>query len=122
MTTVSSPRLRWGILATGGIAHTFTSDLRTAGLDVRAVGSRSLDSAQRFATEFDIPRAHGDYASLLADDDIDIVYIATPHPMHAENTLDALAAGKHVLVEKPFTLTGEEAERVRVAEIGRAHV
>ncbi|GAB3156521.1 Gfo/Idh/MocA family oxidoreductase [Microbacterium neimengense] len=115
MTTVSSSRLRWGILATGGIAHMFTSDLRTAGLDVRAVGSRSLESAQRFATQFDIPRAHGDYASLLADDDIDIVYIATPHPMHAENALDALAAGKHVLVEKPFTLTGEEAERVRVA-------
>jgi len=115
MTTVSSPRLRWGILATGNIAHTFTSDLRTAGLDVRAVGSRSLENAQRFAAQFDIPRAHGDYASLLADDDVDIVYIATPHPAHAENALEALAAGKHVLVEKPFTLTGDEAERVRVA-------
>jgi predicted dehydrogenase len=115
MTIVSSSGLRWGILATGNIAHTFTSDLRTAGLDVRAVGSRSLESAQRFAAQFDIPRAHGDYTSLLADDDIDIVYIATPHPAHADNALQALAAGKHVLVEKPFTLTGDEAERVRVA-------
>jgi len=105
--------LRWGILATGGIAHAFTSDLRTAGLDVAAVGSRSAASAQRFADEFGIPRAHGSYDDLAADPDVDIVYIATPHPAHAENAIAMLQAGKHVLVEKPFTLTAAEAAAVR---------
>lgn len=104
--------LRWGVLATGGIAHAFTSDLRTAGLDVRAVGSRTAAGADAFASEFGIPRAHASYDALLADDEVDIVYVATPHPAHAENALAAIAAGKHVLVEKPFTLTGDEAARV----------
>ena len=107
--------LRWGILATGGIAHAFTSDLQTAGLDVAAVGSRSAESAQRFADEFGIPRAHGSYDELAADPDVDIVYIATPHPAHAENAIAMLDAGKHVLVEKPFTLTAAEAAAVRDA-------
>ncbi|BDV31159.1 Gfo/Idh/MocA family protein [Microbacterium terricola] len=107
--------LRWGILATGGIAHSFARDLRTAGLDLAAVGSRRLESAERFAAEFDIPRAHGSYEGLVADPDVDIVYIATPHPMHAEDALLAISHGKHVLVEKPFTLTGAEAAAVRDA-------
>lgn len=106
-------RLRWGILATGGIAHAFTADLRTAGLDVAAVGSRRREAAQAFAEEFAIPRAHGSYEELVADPDVDILYIATPHPMHAENALLALDAGKHVLIEKPFTLNAREAALVR---------
>ncbi len=105
--------LRWGILATGGIAHAFTADLRTAGMTVTAVGSRRRASADAFAAEYGIPRAHGSYEELVADPDVDIVYIATPHPSHAENALLALDAGKHVLVEKPFTLNAAEAERVR---------
>ena len=105
--------LRWGILATGGIAHAFTRDLRTAGLDVVAVGSRRADAAAAFAAEFDIPHAHGSYEDLVADPDVDIVYISTPHPLHAENSILALEAGKHVLVEKPFTLNATEAARVR---------
>jgi predicted dehydrogenase len=105
--------LRWGILATGGIAHAFTSDLRTAGLDVAAVGSRRRDAAEAFAAEFGIPRAHGSYEELVADPDVDILYIATPHPSHAENALLALDAGKHVLIEKPFTLNAREAAVVR---------
>ncbi|MDL9980649.1 Gfo/Idh/MocA family protein [Microbacterium sp. ASV49] len=107
--------LRWGILATGGIAHAFTSDLRTAGLDVAAVGSRRKDAADAFAAQFEIPRAHDSYEALAEDPDVDIIYIATPHPSHAENAVLALENGKHVLVEKPFTLTGPEAERVRDA-------
>ncbi len=110
--------LRWGILATGGIAHAFTSDLRTAGLTVSAVGSRRPDASRAFADQFAIPHAHGSYEELVADPDVDIVYIATPHPMHADNAVLALEAGKHVLIEKPFTLTGPEAERVR--EVARA--
>jgi predicted dehydrogenase len=107
--------LRWGILATGGIAHAFTRDLRTAGLDVAAVGSRRRDAAAAFAAEFAIPRAHDSYEALVDDPDVDIVYVATPHPSHAENAILALEHGKHVIVEKPFTLTGAEADRVRDA-------
>ncbi len=115
MTADSSPGLRWGILATGLIANMFTADLRTAGLDVRAVGSRGGESARAFADRFEIPRAHASYEALVADDDVDIVYVATPHPMHAENALRAIEQGKHVLVEKAFTLNGAEAARVRDA-------
>jgi predicted dehydrogenase len=104
---------RWGILATGGIAHAFAKDLRTAGLDIAAVGSRRSESAARFAEEFGIPNAHGSYEALAADPDVDIIYIATPHPGHAEAALIALDAGKHVLVEKPFTLNAAEAAAVR---------
>ncbi|WES64877.1 Gfo/Idh/MocA family oxidoreductase [Microbacter sp. GSS18] len=111
--------LRWGILATGGIAHMFTRDLRTAGLDIAAVGSRREEASRAFADEFGMPRAHGSYDALVADPDVDILYVATPHPMHAENALLALDAGKHVLVEKPFTLTGAEAERIRDAARSR---
>lgn len=105
--------LRWGILATGGIAHAFTSDLRTAGRTVTAVGSRRIAAAEEFAAEFGIPRAYGSYEDLVADPEVDIVYIATPHPFHAENALLALDHGKHVLVEKPFTLNATEAAAVR---------
>jgi predicted dehydrogenase len=102
--------LRWGILATGFIADTFASDLRTAGLDLVAVGSRSQESADAFAARFDIPHAHASYEALVADPDVDIVYVSTPHPMHHENAKLALEAGKHVLVEKAFTLNRAEAE------------
>ncbi len=119
MTNASSPGLRWGILGPGGIARAFTKDLRTAGLDVTAVGSRRHDSAAAFAEDFDIPHAHGSYQDLVADPDVDIVYVATPHPMHAENALLALEAGKHVLVEKPFTLNAVEAAAVRDAAAER---
>lgn len=105
--------LHWGILATGGIAHAFTSDLRTAGLDVAAVGSRSIESARAFADQYGIPHAHGSYEDLVGDPDVDIVYIATPHPAHVDNALLALDHGKHVLVEKPFTLNAEEAAAIR---------
>ncbi|GAA1863135.1 Gfo/Idh/MocA family oxidoreductase [Myceligenerans crystallogenes] len=102
--------LRWGILATGGIAHAFTSDLKDNGFTVQAVGSRSAGKAQAFADEFGIPNAHGSYEDLVADPEVDIVYVATPHPMHAADAALVLNAGKHVLVEKPFTLNKGEAE------------
>ncbi|MEV4688945.1 Gfo/Idh/MocA family protein [Microbacterium sp. LWH3-1.2] len=111
MTSPSSPR--WGILGPGGIARAFTSDLRTAGLDVTAVGSRRRETAEAFAADFGLAHAHGSYEDLVADPDVDIVYIATPHPMHAANALLALEAGKHVLVEKAFTLNAAEAVAVR---------
>jgi len=106
--------LRWGILATGGIAAAFASDLRTAGLDLVAVGSRSQQSADAFAQRFDIPRAYASYEALVGDPDIDIIYVSTPHPMHRDGARLALEHGKHVLVEKPFTLNRAQAEELRV--------
>jgi len=105
--------LRWGILATGGIAHAFASDLRTAGLDLVAVGSRSQESADAFAATFDIPRAHASYEALVTDPDVDIIYVSTPHPMHHAGAKLALENGKHVLVEKAFTLNRAEAEDIQ---------
>ena len=104
--------VRWGILATGRIARLFTEDLLLTGRQVAAVGSRSLQNAERFAAEFGIAKAYGSYEELLADPGVDVVYVATPHPFHAENALGALQAGKHVLLEKPFTLNASEAQQV----------
>jgi predicted dehydrogenase len=104
--------LRWGILATGLIAGLFTADLLRMGHKVSAVGSRSDQTAKRFAAQFGIARAHGSYDALFADPEVDIVYVATPHPLHAPNAIAALEAGKHVLVEKPFTINATEAQKI----------
>jgi predicted dehydrogenase len=113
---VDSP-LRWGILGTGGIAHTFVSDLGfTESGIASAVGSRSQESADRFADAFGISRRHSSYASLVADPEVDVIYVATPHPMHRDNAILALRAGKPVLVEKAFAMNaGEAAEIVGAA-------
>ncbi|RWZ46291.1 Gfo/Idh/MocA family oxidoreductase [Labedella phragmitis] len=104
--------LRWGILGTGGISTTFVEDVMAGGFTVVAVGSRSTESAERFAREHGIARAHGSYADLAADPEVDAVYIGTPHPFHAENAVEMLEAGKHVLVEKPFTINEAEARLI----------
>lgn len=104
--------LRWGILGAGGIASAFASDLVRAGLTVSAVGSRDESKAREFADRFGVVAAHGSYADLVADPTVDAVYVATPHPFHAENALMAIAAGRHVLVEKAFTVNAHEAESV----------
>lgn len=104
--------VRWGILGTGYIAELFVHDLVSTGHEVAAVGSRSESSSRAFASRFGIPVAHGDYASLCADPGVDAVYIATPNPFHAEHALLALRAGKHALVEKPFTMTTDAAQTV----------
>ncbi|MFL0713504.1 MAG: Gfo/Idh/MocA family protein [Microcella pacifica] len=113
-----APGLRWGILATGGIARAFTSDLTASGFTVTAAGSRSQSSADDFAARFGIPHAHGSYEALVADDTVDAVYVATPHPMHHECALLAIEAGKHVLVEKSFTVNAGQAREIadRAAE------
>ncbi|WP_327684556.1 Gfo/Idh/MocA family protein [Streptomyces sp. NBC_00467] len=102
--------MRWGVLATGGIAAAFTADLQQMpDAEVVAVASRSEASAQAFADRFGIPRAYGDWASLAADEDVDVVYIATPHSAHRAAAGLCLAAGKAVLCEKAFTLDAAEA-------------
>jgi predicted dehydrogenase len=103
---------RWGILGTGLIARLFTSDLLKLGHKVTAVGSRSHQTGGSFAAQFGIARAHGSYDALFSDPNVDVVYIATPHPLHAPNAISALEAGKHVLVEKPFTINAAEAQQV----------
>ncbi len=104
---------KWGILATGGIAQAFTRDIQGAGLEVTAVGSRTTESAEQFAQQFNIPRAHGTYQDLATDPNVDVIYIATPHPQHVEAALLALRNGKHVLIEKPITLNAQEAALIQ---------
>jgi predicted dehydrogenase len=102
--------LGWGLIGTGGIAESFAADLMfTDSGRPAAVGSRQMDSANRFADQFDIPNRHASYEALVADPDVDVVYVATPHPMHHANALLALRAGKPVLVEKAFTMNAAEA-------------
>ncbi|MCC5808632.1 MAG: aldo/keto reductase [Opitutales bacterium] len=105
--------LAWGILGTGNIARKFAAGVqgsRTGRL--AAVGSRSSASARAFADSFDIDSAHGSYEALLADPEVDAVYISTPHPMHARWAIAAAEAGKHILCEKPLTLNFAEAAAV----------
>jgi predicted dehydrogenase len=113
---MSGSPLRWGILGTGGIAMVFVSDLQlTDSGVVSAVGSRTQGSADRFADEFGIERRHSSYESLVADPAVDVVYVATPHPMHRDNAILALNAGKPVLVEKPFAMSASEATEIVTA-------
>ena len=104
---------KWGILGTGNIAHRFAHDLKRApGAEIAAVGSRSADTAERFGEEYDVPRRYASYEELAADDSIDVAYIATPHPMHKENTLLCLKNGKAVLCEKPMAMTAADVEQM----------
>src|SRR5690606_14560867 len=96
----------------GGITHHQTMDLRSSGFKVAAVGSRSQASADSFAPEFGIATAHGSYEALVADPGVDAIYVSTPHPCHAPAAKLALEAGKHVLLEKPFTVNAREARQV----------
>ena len=112
----SAPALRWGILGAGGIASVFTEAVtRHTRSEVVAVGSRAQDRADEFAARHSIGRSHGSYEALVADPEVDVVYVASPHSEHLDHALLAIAAGKHVLVEKAFTVNAAEAERVFAA-------
>ncbi|ASO19872.1 putative dehydrogenase [Actinoalloteichus hoggarensis] len=105
--------LRWGIVSTGAIAATVVEDLhRVTEIEVLAVSSRTQTRAEEFAARHRIPRAYADYRLLLADPDVDVVYIATPHAAHHEVAAAALLADKHVLCEKAFTVTAEQAREL----------
>jgi predicted dehydrogenase len=111
--TTGGPLLRWGILAPGEIAAAFVHTLRT-NTDQRivAVASRSKDRAVAFGRDFGISKSYDSYEQLLGDDNVHIVYIAAPHSEHRKLALMAISAGKHVLVEKPITVTADEARDV----------
>jgi len=108
--------LRWGIIGTGIIARTFAEQLpfsKTGKLV--AVGSRELAAARDFATKYGAKHAHGSYEELLADDAVEAVYITTPHPLHAEWAIAAAKAGKHILCEKPITMSVKDSKKVITA-------
>ena len=106
-------KIRWGILGTGGIARKFATGLSVLDdAELVAVGSRTQESADRFAEEFGVGRCHPSCGALAADDDVDVVYIATPHPMHLENSIACLEKGRHVLCEKPITLNVHDTEKM----------
>jgi len=105
--------VRWGILGTGKIARAFAHALPDVpGAVLAGVASRSRDKADAFAAECEAGAAYGSYEALVAAADIDLVYVATPHPQHIDNALLALGAGKGVLCEKPFTMNRREAEEL----------
>ncbi|MGP3736228.1 Gfo/Idh/MocA family protein [Streptomyces sp. GDS52] len=102
--------VRWGILATGGIAARFAADLaELPDAEIVAVASRSAESARAFADRFGAERAYGDWESLARDEEVDVVYVATPHSAHRAAAGLCLEAGRNVLCEKPFTLNAREA-------------
>lgn len=112
--------MNWGIIATGTIADKFARTIKameSEGERLVAVGSRDKAKAEAFAAKYGIEKAYGTYEELAADKDVEAVYIATPNNMHFDNAMMCLAAGKHVLCEKPFTTSAKQAETLhRIAE------
>ena len=109
-TTAHSETIRWGVLGAGGIAAEFCTDLQhLPDHRVVAVGARSSGTNTAFADRFNIARRHPSYEELVADPDVDVVYVATPHPQHFDAAMLAIEAGKHVLVEKPFTMNAADS-------------
>nr|WP_144926846.1 Gfo/Idh/MocA family oxidoreductase [Paenibacillus bovis] len=111
---MSEKKVRWGILSTAGIAkRSVIPGIRASNRnEIVAVASRSLEKAQSFADELEIPKAYGSYEELLSDPEIEAVYIPLPNHLHKEWTIKAAQAGKHVLCEKPIALDEAEAQEM----------
>ncbi|MBA2760334.1 MAG: Gfo/Idh/MocA family oxidoreductase [Chloroflexia bacterium] len=113
MTEPNPSTIRWGIIGTGSIAKKFATGLQSApGAELVAVGSRAQATADAFGDAYDIPHRHASYADLASDPDIDVVYVATPHPGHRDATLLCLDHGTAVLCEKAFAMNAREAEEM----------
>ncbi len=109
-------KLRWGLLSTARINRSLIPAIRASKRsELLAVGSRKIGTARQYARERDIPHVHGSYEDLLADPQIDVIYNSLPNHLHAEWTIKALNAGKHVLLEKPLALSTTEVEAIRKA-------
>ena len=105
--------LRWGLIGAGNIAVKFARGLNsTEEATALAIGSRRLDKAQQFAEAQKIERAYGSYDEVLADSEVDAVYLALPNHLHAEWSIKSAQAGKHILCEKPVTMNAAELEQV----------
>lgn len=106
--------MKWGIISTGTIAHNFAKTVGAMGgeTEVYAVASRSQESAQAFADQYGIKKAYAAYKELVEDDNVDIIYVATPHNLHYENMMLCLEHGKNILCEKSFTVTAEQAQKI----------
>lgn len=104
-------KIRWGILGPGNIARKFAKGLSVIDdAELTAIGSRSKEKAAMFANEYSVATSYGSYEELVMDKNVDVVYIATPHPFHLEHALLCINAGKAVLVEKPM---GVNAKQIR---------
>jgi predicted dehydrogenase len=124
MSSSSIPTLRWGIIGAGMISSWFAADLVLSRKDakaehiVQAIGSSSLEKGKAFITKHipnSSPTVYDSYEEVYSDSKVDIVYIGTPHVFHKKNCLDAIAAGKNVLCEKPFAITAKETKEVLAA-------
>ena len=110
-------KLNWGILGTGWIAHEMGEALNAVNGEIYAVCDVNLESAQKYAEEFGVQKAYGGADEMIADESVDIVYIATPHNLHYQFMLKAVQAGKHVFCEKSITVNSRQLEEcVAVAE------
>ncbi len=111
-------KIRWGILGCGRIARKFASDLRLVqDAEIIAAGSRSAESAENFANEFAVQHRHSSYQALAENPDVDVIYIATPHNLHYENTVLCLNHNKAVLCEKAFAVNSRQVkEMIRLAK------
>lgn len=109
-------KIRWGIIGTGSIARQFAQGLAILPeAELAAIGSRQAETAVAFATEFNVPRPYAGYEALAQDKEVDVVYVATPHVYHKQNSLLCLQHGKAVLCEKPFAINKQQAETVFTA-------
>ena len=120
LTTLAALNTRWGVVGPGRIAERFANAISTVDDgEIVAVASRSVDRANAYGDRHGVPHRYVGIEDLVADDDVDAVYIATPHSRHEVDTLIALAAGKHVLCEKAFALDATQARRM--ADAARAN-
>jgi len=104
---------KWGILAPGKMSAKFTRGIKTLeNAELTAVGSRDIERARRFASEFGFKRFYGSYEELAKDPEVEVIYIASPHSFHKEHTLFCLRNGKNVICEKAFALTAHEVEEM----------
>jgi scyllo-inositol 2-dehydrogenase (NADP+) len=119
---VENEKVKWGFIGTGWIADKFANALKAVDdAQLYAVGSRNLESAKKFADKFGAPKAYGSYEEVALDKDVDVIYIATPHNLHCENTIMCLEHGKNVLCEKPMGVNGNE-ERKMIAKAKEKNV
>lgn len=110
-------KIKWGIISTGHISGKFAAALAILPeAELAAVASRNIETANKFAEKFNVPKVYATYQELANDPDIDVIYIGTPHTFHLENSVMCMRAGKAVLCEKAFTVNAAEARKmVRVA-------